>query len=170
VHTLILGATESGKTTLAKNVCKELVAGKKQTLVLDPLGSQWPTQNVFTDPDLFLKFFWATQGSYVFIDESGETVGRVNKEMEKTGTRGRHNGHSVFFITQSRTQLSPILRRQCAQLFCFAIGGDEAKFLAEEWICPDLVDAPMLPQGTCFWVRRFWQGKAGGVKKINIFT
>jgi len=169
VHSLIDGATESGKTTLAKKLCGEFVKMGKPVLVLDPLGSEWPTKDVFTDAEMFLKFFWATTNRMVFIDESGDMVGRVNEEMIKTGTRGRHNGHSVFFLIQSRTQISPVLRRQCSQLFCFAVGGDEAKFLAEEWICPDLLDAPNLPQGSCYWVRRFWQGKAGGVQKINIF-
>lgn len=169
MHTLILGATESGKTTLAKAICKKLMKNGKKVLVLDPLGANWPTNQVFTDSELFLEYFWKEKDRFVFIDESGEMVGRVNEEMAKVGTRGRHNGHSVFFLTQSRTQLNPILRRQCSQLFCFAIGADEAKGLAEEWICPQLEEAPFLQQGNCFWVRRFWQGKAGGAEKIDVF-
>lgn len=170
MHTLINGTTETGKTTLAKNLCAQFIKKGREVLVLDPLGSKWPTNDVFTDPDLFLKFFWATKSRYVFIDETGETIGRVNKEMIRIGTRGRHNLHSVFFIVQSRIQINPELRRQCHQLFLFAVGSDEAYDMAQEWICPDLVEAPYLPQGTCFWVRRFWRGKAGGVKKINIFS
>lgn len=169
MHSLILGATESGKSTLAKKLCAEFVRTKSGVLVLDPLASKWPTDQVFTEPELFLSFFWSCTNRKVFIDESGESVGRVNDEMIKTGTRGRHNGHSVFFITQSRTQLSPILRRQCSQLFCFAIGPDEAEVLAEEWICPGLLKAPTLPQGRFLWVRRFWQGQAGGVKEMSAF-
>lgn len=170
MHSLILGATESGKSTLAKRLCKTFVARKKGVLVLDPLGSEWPTSEVFTEPEMFIPYFWACSNRMVFIDESGESVGRVNQEMIKTGTRGRHNGHSVFFITQSRTQLSPILRRQCSQLFCFAIGEDEAEFLSKEWICPELLKAPSLPQGEFYWVRRFWQGQAGGFRKMSAFS
>lgn len=170
MHSLILGATESGKSTLAKGLCREFVDRRREVLVLDPLGSPWPTDQVFTDPEIFLPFFWSVRGRMVFIDESGDAVGRVNAEMIKTGTKGRHNLHSVFFITQSRSQLSPILRRQCAQLFCFAVGPDEAEYLAEEWICPALADAPNLKQGEFLWVRRFWQGSAGGAQKYSAFT
>lgn len=170
MHSLILGATESGKSTLAKGLCKEFQDRGREVLVLDPLGTDWGTDQVFTDPELFLPYFWQVKGRAVFIDESGDAVGRVNAEMIRTGTKGRHNLHQVFFITQSRSQLSPILRRQCAQLFCFAIGPDEAEYLAEEWICPALLEAPKLPQGEFLWVRRFWQGQAGGVKRLSAFS
>ena len=175
MHSLILGSTESGKTTLARKIARKLSESGHEILVLDPIFSgdaeTWSTRDVYTSPENFLPVFWNTHNRFVFIDESDSVMRRaINLELVQTGMRGRHNGHSVTYITHFRTDLLPALRSQCSQLFLFSTGSDDAYALAQEWRCSELEKAPDLAQGQFYWVRRFWHGKSGQFQKLSAFV
>lgn len=147
-HSLIVGMSESGKTTLAK---RKLVPAYKRNhfgiIVLDPLLSQdWQADFITADGAEFLRVFWQSRNCMAFIDESGEAVGRYNEEMQKTATRGRHHGHCCHYITQGATQLAPVVRDQCRHLFLFCASERNGKLLAEEWGKPELVNCAQLRQ------------------------
>jgi len=162
--------TESGKTTLAKELAKRLKAKNIPVLVLDPMHDEWAADFQTDDPDEFLNAFWSTEwkhrdsGAHCFIDESGDSVGRFNTLMNQTATKGRHWGHSVYFLTQRGAQLSPTVRDQCSNLFLFVSGLKDCKIHAEEWNKPELIEAAQMPQGDYFSVKRH-----APIKRFNIF-
>jgi len=87
-HALILGMTLSGKTSIAKTLCAKYKASGVKTIVLDPMNDPaWQADFRTYDPEEFLNILWASRQCAVFIDESGDMVGRFDKEMEKTTLR-----------------------------------------------------------------------------------
>jgi len=164
-HTHIVGMTESGKTTLAKALCKKYQDASVSTLILDPLHDpEWCADFKTHDPDEFLTVFWDSRGCAVFVDEAGESVGQFDKVMSKTATKGRHWGHSCHYISQRATQVAKIVRDQCSHLFIFTSSLDDSKMLANEWNSPEIKGANALKQGEYFHVTRF-----GALTKGNIF-
>lgn len=163
-HSLIVGMTESGKTTMGKKLCAMSHQKQRGTLVLDPLHDTWQCDFKTADVDEFLRAFWASQCCDVFIDESGDMIGHYERAMIQTATRGRHWGHNVHFITQRGAQLSPTVRTQCRNLFLFNMAREDCELLAREWNKPELKDAALLPQGQCYMASRF-----GPVKLLNAF-
>lgn len=146
MHSLIAGVTESGKTTLAKYMAELHRAQGFGVLVLTSVWEKWPADYQTTNESDFLTNFWGSQQCVAFIDEGADTVGRYNVAMRETATKGRHWGHSVYYLVQSPALIDPTVRKQCSQLFCFAIAPGDAKALAEEYLQPALLDAPTLQQ------------------------
>lgn len=164
-HVLILGTSESGKTTLAKMLARQYKRAGMGVLVLDPLmDPAWKADYMTANEEEFLKRFWASRNCFAFMDEGGDSVGRYNTAMQKTATRGRHWGHSCHYITQRATQLAPIVRDQCRHLFAFALSRRDGETLAADFLCDDLLQVHALGQGDYIHVERF-----GGVKRGNVF-
>src|SRR4051812_29046568 len=100
-HSLLLGMSESGKTTLGKRLSHSLRALNKTVIVLDPLcDPEWSADYQTSNGAEFLEVFWNNESAYAFIDEAGDEVGRYDDEMRQTATRGRHLGHSCFYLAQ----------------------------------------------------------------------
>ncbi len=171
VHTLVVGVTRAGKTTLLKKIAKQHVKNGYTVLVLTAVYEPWGDGvMVFDNQDEFLKVFWSSQKCIVIIDEGMETMGRYNEAMAATTTRGGHWGHSVYVAGQSATQINPTVRGQCAQLYCFAQGTKASETLAEEYRQPILAtEAPELKRGEFFLVRRFGDDGGKYIKKLNAF-
>lgn len=157
MNTLVVGTTESGKTTL----CTDLVPEFKRegfkigvlTAVYDP---RWQADFYTEDPEEFLQVFFDSTGMIWFIDEAGETVGRYNEAMDKVATRGRHRQHSVFFILQKATRISLAVRENCSRAFVFQSAPSTAKVMAEEFVQPRLEEeVPLLKQFEYIEVERF---------------
>lgn len=152
---LILGNSETGKSTLAKYLAAELMREGLNVGVLDILaseddaqaGAEWGGAYVTSDPDLFHKLFWETENFVWFIDEGGEVAGRGNDAMKWTATRGRHLGHSCYYIAHRLNVLDATLRAQCPRLYVFAVSMTDARDLADQFGAPELKEAPFLPVG-----------------------
>ena len=165
-HSLVLGMTESGKTTLAKQLVQTYKAGGIKTIVLDPLHDpKWYADYQTDDPENFLTTLWSSRSCAVFIDEAGDMVGRYDDVMIKTATRGRHWGHSLHYLSQRGTLLNRTVRDQCSHIFLFTSSFEDCKIHANEWNKPALKDGYLLPQGVCFHATRY-----GDLEKINIFS
>jgi len=155
-HALILGMTESGKTTLAKRMAAEYKARGVGVIVLDPLSDPgWDADFITANGDEFLETFWASRSCAVFIDESGDAVGKYDLAMQKTATRGRHWGHSVHYLTQRGAMISRTVRDQCSKLFLFNNGTEDCKIHIKEWNKPELIEAASFPPGHYFYAGRF---------------
>jgi hypothetical protein len=155
----MIGQTASGKTTLAKKLCKQAASDGISSIVLDPIGDPDWTQHgagfVTSDPEKFSEVVKASRSCWLFVDESGEAIGRYNDSLFWLATRSRHYGHRAYFLTQRGAQLSPTVRDQCTELFLFSCSTRDAKILSEEFIRPELLQAPEFPPGKCFRVRRY---------------
>ncbi len=164
-HALILGMTESGKTTLAKKLAENYMRAGVGVLVLDPLNDPaWVCNFRTADEDEFLASFWASKRCAVFIDEAGDCAGQHDKAMQKTATKGRHWGHRVHYISQRGTLINRTVRDQCSHLFLFATALQDVKTHSAEWNRPQLLDAANFQQGDYFHTGRF-----GGLTQSNIF-
>lgn len=157
--------TESGKTTLAKQLARAYKSKGIGVIVLDPLNdSGWEADFKTHDVDDFLKVYWDSRQCMAFIDESGDSVGRFDKLMIKTATRGRHWGHSNHYITQRGQQIARTVRDQCSNLFLFNTALEDCKIHGKEWNKPELIEAAQFPQGQYFHTTRF-----GGLTKNKVF-
>lgn len=155
-HVLICGITQSGKTTLARELCNHYQARDTGVMVLDPINDPaWPADYRTTDPAAFLETARASWQCALFLDESGEVVGRYNDQMFWCATQARHRAHRSHFITQRPAQLAKTVRDQCTRLCLFAISPSDAKTLSDEWNKPQLLNAPDLPAGQFYDVQRF---------------
>lgn len=164
-HSLILGITESGKTTLAKRLAALYKQKGIGVIVLDPIGDPgWNSDFVTADEKEFLSVFWSSRKCAVFIDESGEFIGQYDKAMKKTVTKGRHWGHNVHLLAQGATQVAKIARDQCTQLFLFTSPFNDTKILSQEFNKAELIEASSFPAGTYFYTSRF-----GAIEKRKVF-
>lgn len=163
-HCLIFGMTESGKTTLAKRLAKRYKHHEVPVIVLDSLNDpEWCADFQTTDPDEFLKTFWASQRCAVFIDEAGDAVGKYNVVMQRTATRGRHWGHAVHFISQRGVQLAPTVRDQCSHIFLLTSSSADGKVHSNEWNAPVLATCSALRKGEYFHATRFGEVTRGSL-------
>ncbi|OEU74974.1 MAG: hypothetical protein BA864_13875 [Desulfuromonadales bacterium C00003093] len=140
MHSSILGMTESGKTSLAKQMITALKSRNIKTIVLDPICDPAFCADFQTaDPVEFERIWKSSRGCWCFIDESG-TVGKFSDTIREAATKGRHWGHSFFFLAQKATQVEPLVRDQCSGLFLFRSGLQSRKILAEEFDCADILE------------------------------
>jgi len=158
-HHLILGMTESGKSTHAKALARRFREQGVKTIVLDPTSDpNWRADYQTSNVNDFLAMFWRSTRCAVFIDEGAEVAGRYDTAMAVTATRGRHWGHNVHFVCQGATGLAPIIRGQCSRLSLFTMNGAAIKILEIEFN-KDLKAAANFQPGTYIYCSRFTQPK-----------
>jgi len=156
VHKLITGTTLSGKSTLAKRLAGLYMEQGRKVLVLDELmDTQWPCSLLTDSPEEFKAIFWNSRSLAVFIDEAGESVGRYDKSMSMTATRGRHWGHICHYITQRASMVARNVRGQCSEVYAFCCEPKDAETLSAEFVQPELLKAPNLAQGEYIHAVRF---------------
>lgn len=156
MHTIIIGMTESGKTSIAKMICEGLKKKKKKTAVLDPLlDPDWDADFITADKDEFITHCKAQQNLYIFIDEGSESVGRYDTTMQWFATQSRHWGHSCFFISQGITQMSPIIADQSSRAIVFSVSYTNIDIIAEKWNMPELRKVPRMEKGEFYVIDRF---------------
>jgi len=173
MHSLIVGMTESGKTLLSKCFIKIFNQKGINSLVLDPM--QDPEFNATyqtSNPDEFLQMVFLSRSCHVYVDETGDAIGHYNPTMQTLATKGRHNGHSCFFISQSVVQMPPIIRGQSSQIYLFATDNDGCKRIANEYNSKNFMEGTKLKQGEFLHKTRFGKITKGNVfeiaKRINL--
>ena len=164
----------SGKTTLARRLAALYKAAGRRVVVLDELmDPAWISEggaDFLTDsPEEFKEIFWTNRNLAFFIDEAGESVGRYDKSMSMTATRGRHWGHLGHYIAQRATMLARNVRAQCSEVYAFASTDTDAKVLAEEFLQPALLGASQLAQGEYIHAVRFGPDKKPFYTKGSVF-
>lgn len=148
MHTLIIGITGSGKTTLAKKLCQQYIKRGITVFVLDPLlSSEWNAHYITDNPDEFVDVVFDNINCAIFVDESAETIGRYAGAMQRLATSSRNLGHNVHFICQRPKQLDINMRTQCEIVFVFKLSYYDAKELAKEYVADELMHAPKLQKG-----------------------
>jgi len=145
----------SGKTTLAMKMSKALQRKNVKTIVLDPfLDPEWYADFITSDQDEFLNVVWDVgRQCAIFVDESGDAIGKYNNVMNELATRGRHWGHICHFICQRPKQLSTTIRTQCSNLAIFKQSLADTKDLANEFVDNEINNAHTLEKGEFIYVR-----------------
>jgi hypothetical protein len=148
MHVLILGITQSGKTTLAFRLAAMYKRKGWGVLVLDPdMRKEWNADFMTDEPETFLKWVKANKSCAVFVDESGLMIGRYSGTMAWLATNSRKWGHRSHFIAQRATQIDPLIRNQCTKVFLFKQSVVDSKILASEYVCEELKNANNLKAG-----------------------
>jgi energy-coupling factor transporter ATP-binding protein EcfA2 len=140
-HTLIVGVTQSGKTTLARHIARQLAKRKQNIIVLDPVGTLtagggWPESAViFSEESEFWKYIDRDDvgHAHVFIDESGDVLNLSRPENHWILRKGRHYGLFVYMIAQRPTMIAPNCRTQAGICYMFRLATSDAKE-----ICADM--------------------------------
>lgn len=140
MHSLYVGVTLSGKTTLARYISRQLRANGQTVGVFDPMGT--PTRgggwgdgaHVFNDESQFLAWVGddRVMRSHLFIDEADLVVNHARPENLWLLTRGRHYGFSVNLITQRPAMLHPTARGQATRLYMFRLARKDRQLLGQE--------------------------------------
>lgn len=145
-HITIAGMTLSGKTTLAKRRAFFFRQQGIKVLVCDPVSDpEWPADFITRDQEKFLNAYWASERCAAFFDEGSRSVGKYNLATEDTATLGRHRGHINHYIVQRVTQIPPIVRDQCTEIFLFRSSRKDGEMLADEWAIDELARCAELP-------------------------
>lgn len=163
-HSLILGVTGSGKTTLAKHMARAL----KRVVVFATYKSDWPCDYFTKDIFHLCEIVKTNKKLNIFIDEAGTTLERNDTEFQFLATMSRHFGHNVFFITQRAKQLTPNIRTNCESLYCFKQSEEDAKVLAGEFADKNIMRVVELPR--FFYYEKPYGCQAGKFKKVSKFT
>jgi hypothetical protein len=156
-HSLVVGMTLSGKTTL----CRLLARGYRRrgyaTAVLDPLRDpNWKADFLTPRRDDFMRYVKRATSHALFVDESGSSIDKNDPSNDWLTTTARHLGHVSHFIAHRPQQLSPTLRLQCERLYLFSASQKDAALLADEWSAPELVAlCRRLGRGEFVFVERF---------------
>ena len=162
MHGLILGMTESGKTSLAKQLIKEFQKKGIHCISLDPLGDpSFGSDFATNDPAEFESMWKRSRSCACFIDEAG-SVGKFSETLREAATKGRHWGHHFYFLSQKATQIEPLVRDQCGVLFLFRTGNQSRKMLSEEFDEPKLLDPVEM-----LYFHHCTRGAYYGVKKLT---
>lgn len=148
MHSLIVGITKSGKSTLARSLALDYLSRDIGVLVLDPNNDNWPCSFKTTDPIKFLAVAKKSKRCALFIDEAGEMVG---KGKSATGmiwitSRARHWGHCTYLIAQRAQMVELNVRAQCSTAYVFKQSATDAKLLSDQFADEALLGATALQQ------------------------
>jgi len=144
VHTLFVGVTQSGKTTLARHHARLLANAGYDLAVYDPVqtataGGDWPREaKVFTDQTAFLEYLFAARGEpdrpiFVFVDESADIFGHANGDNNLIPRRVRHQNVYLRLISQRPKMLPPNVRTQCAHCYMFRLSRDDGRMICADF-------------------------------------
>lgn len=158
-HCLTIGMTDSGKTSLNKNIAAWYQSQGIKTIVLDPMhDDSWPADFKTDDTDEFMALVKDPERCLqcaLFVDESGMSLNKYDTSLQWLTCQARHFGHITHIITQRAEQVDPNIREQCKTLFAFQVSIDDAKKYAKSWNNDLIFKAAELPQGHFVKAQRF---------------
>ena len=158
MHSLIVGVTESGKSTLAKALARRAIAQGRPVLVVNPTGERGYTGHITRDPALALDLAkHHLKGAYILLDEAPDYLNAYKENAQYLWflRRSRHQFHSTWIITQRAQLVNRNARSQCTRLYAFAQHQSDADLLAAEWNCAGLRELPRLQRGEFMMVKPF---------------
>lgn len=145
----VFGASESGKSTLARKISLHLWNSEKRpSIVLDPVSksSLWGKHcKVFTDDAKFWEYIFKARNCLVIVEDSSATINRDN-ELNGVFTTLRHQGHKLLVIGHSANNLLPQMRDQLQRIFLFLQNEDSIKKWETVFPGANLLPATQLKQ------------------------
>jgi hypothetical protein len=165
MHRIIVGMSETGKSTLAKIFVRQAKEQGILTGVLDPLNDpEYNADYQTSNSEEFLIHAKEKVRELLVVDESGTAIGRYNEPMTWLATTSRHFGKSCIFCMHNPTQTSPMIRDQSSECWLFICTSRIQEMVAEEFNHPEiLTQSERLEKGECIFVPRF-----GEIKKYRL--
>lgn len=159
MHTNIFGQTQTGKSTLCKNIISDFQAMNIPVIVYEPFGDPFFKADLkFKEVAPFLKAVFENKNCCIFVDECGKFFSAENKHLkhlqEKLLTMGSHYGHKVFLIAQRYTQIPTTPRNQANTIILFNSSIKDGQTHAEEWNDSTLKNCINLKKGEYIYKRR----------------
>lgn len=135
LHTAYYGVTQSGKTTLARRIARDLSEKGHVIIVHDPvgtltLGGGWPESAIICgDEEELLSVLEDDEcpAAHVFIDEAGDVFGHTQRYNSWLATKGRHFGLYLHIITQRPKMILPSVRNQVGRSYVFRLARDDMR-------------------------------------------
>jgi len=154
VHSLYVGVTQSGKTTLARAMSRQLCAQKQNVAVLDPMGTLtagggWGEGALlFDDTELFLQWLYSDSAInyHVFIDEAHKVLSHEQNEHFWLLTEGRHYYLTLHLMTQRPKKVHPDVRHNCGRCYMFRLSRADANEIGADYGHSD-IDKEKLDKG-----------------------
>lgn len=172
-HKLIVGTTESGKSTLARAMVEGAARKGIAVIVYDPtLNPAWKADFVTADEYEFFSAIHEAHRSDItricaVVDEADTIMSMAHRHNWWLFSRGRHFGIEAIGITQRPTMVAPSVRGMPSDIYAFLIPRSDARLLAEDCAAPDLEQACELSQGE--FLRAHWVNRKKVVDKHKIF-
>lgn len=154
---LIIGVSESGKSTLARQLLKEAGAGVSiPYYVFDPIMSQWEGAEKITDDmdDYILSVENDPRPKIAVIDEAGDVLTVGNRHYHKVFTRWRHDAILPIAIAQRYKMIAPNVRVNATDLYLFETALPDCEALVTDFNCAELINASKFEAGEFFHLRR----------------
>lgn len=149
MHTLICGVTESGKTTLARAICRGLLKKKIPVMVRDPVlgtetaGGGWGDEShitsnqlqIFEEDEDFFSNIYEARGHHVFIDEAADVFSVGDKDNQWILRKGRHKPTSIsaYLICQRPKMVAPNARTMCSRAYVFRLAADDLTEIGKDF-------------------------------------
>lgn len=144
----IFGASESGKSTLARKISLLMWrVEKRPTIALDPISqADWGKHaKVFTNEEKFFENIFKVKNCFVIMDDGSVTINR-DAELSGVFTTLRHQDHKLLVIGHSASNLLPQMRDQIQRIFLFKQNESSIKMWENNFPGIDLTPALGLAQ------------------------
>lgn len=126
--------------------------------MLDPMRDPtWDADFQTHDPEEFLRVLHMSEKCALFVDESGDAIGKYAREMSTVTTKSRHFGHRAHLLCQRAVQIDRTVRGQCTEIYLFAVDTEDAKTMALEYRSKTYLQAAEFPAGMCVHGGKFMQ-------------
>jgi|ERR1700761_5686445 len=145
MHTLIIGQTMRGKTTLARAIVRQLPK-KRKALILDPLNGKWDNHKLHDNVEDLIKNAKESNDCLLVVDEASISLNAYDRSQHWLAKTSRHFGHAAIFIGQSYTDVARGIRDQCSRIFIFGCSRTTARILADEFDDDRILRATTLPK------------------------
>jgi ABC-type transporter Mla maintaining outer membrane lipid asymmetry ATPase subunit MlaF len=171
-HSLIIGASRTGKSTLAKILGRKAIEIPRKVLVCDQFASpDWRQMGaeLYTDPTRYLDAVQAPENrsSFLVCDEAG-TAATADKRLTILTTTARHFGHTSIIIAHKHTQLPTVLRGNCDRLILFATDQKTFDGICEEFASVHDEQIPRVKRwGNFVVIERFGKLRVGQIQPDN---
>jgi energy-coupling factor transporter ATP-binding protein EcfA2 len=141
MHILINGSSGSGKSSLARYLCKLYRRTGVESIVYDPsLSQNWGASFVTNDKEKFIKMVWASKKCLIIVDEA-PSWGKNSKELQDLACMSRHRGHKVIFMGQKCATLNSSVRENCTELYVLRSSKKSCILLADDFACDEIQKA-----------------------------
>lgn len=178
-RTAIYGASETGKTTYARNDARgHLRKNRRIVLFGRRPDDSWERDGIKIDKKFHLsednsdleemrakvaRFGQTNFNCHFIFDDCTVTIGKDGGPLRWFATDLRHMGHSVTIIAHEFQGFDPIIRASSQFIACFAVGNTSAKALSEACVFPEFLKAPSLMRGEHIYFDKM--NRTGGFRK-----
>lgn len=150
---LIVGVSESGKSSLARKIIER---SGLPCFVRDPFLDEWPNAQIVTpDFDEMRAEVMKYQNPRIAVaDEAGDVLSVGDRGNHCFFTSWRHHGIIPIAIAQRMTMIAPNVRTSSTDLYLFESALADCEILARDKNCPELVEAANFVAGDFFHLRK----------------